>query len=127
MVLNRKRVYSDDGDGIMKIKHMKSTHNWQRKGETIMHDGRPGYFLECDGCGHQVSIHEDTSDFGIEIAIILHFCSLTIDEISDEVYKAGTVPTPNNKFGFKEKGYHGVLAEDCDKAREFNIVSVMEM
>ena len=102
---------------------MKSTHVWQRKEDTVLGDGKPGYFIECDGCSNRLSVPEDASQFSIDIAVIMHFCMLVIDDISSEECDARTVPMPDSR----DKGYHGVLAENCDEAREFNVLSVMEM
>lgn len=105
---------------------MKSTHNWEIKEATILRNGEPGYFIECSGCGHRLTIPENASQFQIDMAVIMHFCMLTIDNISKEECDARTVYTPDSKH-FQEKGYHGVLAENCEEARNYYILEVMEV
>jgi len=106
---------------------MKSTHNWQRKEDAIRGwDNKPGYYIECDGCHHRVFIPDEWSDFQKDLSIIMYFGEL-MTKILPDTWKDRSVPTPNDKHGFKEKRYHGVLAEDCNTAANFAIEEVMEV
>jgi hypothetical protein len=106
----------------------KTTHNWQRKENSVNDRGEFGYFIECNGCNHRIFIPNKWNDFQRELEITFYFGQIVSDfRLPQKTIESFSVPSEYNM----NKGIHGIMSEDCKAAVEWprlaSVLEVMEM
>jgi hypothetical protein len=103
-------------------------HDWkfeERGTDPRSSSGKPGEWHRCSGCRKRVFFPDGWSDFQKRLTVAMAWMD-DVSEFSKEELADRTIPAgaPGTGHGF-DKGYHGVLADDCDKARDLEAELVM--
>jgi len=86
--------------------------------------GKPGEWHRCSGCRKRVFFPDGWSDFQKRLTVATAWMD-DVMELSQKERDLRTVPAVPGTVHDMDKGYHGVLSEDCDKARDFSAELVM--
>jgi len=101
---------------------MSIPHHFQflEKGNKSPHGD--GEWHQCAGCKKKVFFPNGWSDFQKELTITLAW-SHDVSVLDPEEFRRRTI---QKKAGESfDKGYHGILAEDCEEAQKFVIEHIM--
>jgi len=96
-------------------------HNWEfdKRG---FHKNKHGDWYTCKACSSNVFFWDGCNEFQKRLSIIFSFTEIVLSINKNERMKR-TIPAYQTESGM-EKGYHGILSEDCAEAQKFLFESV---
>lgn len=97
-------------------------HNWNLIGRGA-HNGKQGEWHECSGCSKRVFFPDGWTDFQKRLTVAMAWMN-DVEVLNKDVLHSRTIK--NSKLNM-DKGYHGILSEDCEEAQKFIAEYVMLM
>jgi len=98
---------------------MSRKHDWKPDGRDNL---KAGEWSLCSGCSKRIFFPDGWTDFQKTLTVAMAWME-DVDVLSTEELARRTIPDSGGHG--MDKGYHGVLSEDCDEARRFVAESVM--